>query len=124
MKASTGKRRKYPKDWPKKSGEAWAENRVKASLADLNTLKIHDSYSREGANNWWDEAITPTRLGDPTTTVYLASRDYGEPKPWRNDGPFSLQQSSLLLRTSLISETGSYDGIPEELIDPCREGLP
>jgi len=48
-------------------GQGWAE----ISVAALNALKLDEGYSVASSNRWWDEARTPTRLGEPTISVYL-----------------------------------------------------
>jgi CRISPR-associated endonuclease/helicase Cas3 len=52
-----------------------------ASVADGAVIKLESGYLREG-NDWSDEAFTPTRLGEPTTTVRLARADGGLLEPW------------------------------------------
>ena len=49
--------------------DAEGKSLAEAGQAEINALRLEAGYSREGVNKWWDEAMTPTRLGDPTTTV-------------------------------------------------------
>ncbi|MBI2790386.1 MAG: CRISPR-associated helicase Cas3' [Gammaproteobacteria bacterium] len=48
-----------------------------ASLAKVNTLKFVSGYVRGDVNDWWSEAITPSRLGEPSIEVVIAR--------WQND---------------------------------------
>ncbi len=100
------------------------ERMAQDSQAALNLLSIDQGYSREGSNIWWDEANTPTRLGDPMTTVYLARWEDGQLTPWWGQGMTGWMQSSVSLRQSLVYETGRYDEIPDSVIESARETLP
>ncbi len=106
------------------SAVAQGENRAKASIAFLNRLNLKSGYTTLDANNWWDEAKTPTRLGEETTTIWLARWENGELKPFHDQQPFSWQQSSVSMRTALINETAPNPEIPEEIIKACFEQLP
>lgn len=106
------------------SAEAKGENRAKASIAVLNQLKLETGYSTLDAANWWDEAKTPTRLGEETTTVWLARWEEGELKPLHDLQPFAWQQSSVSIRTSLITEAVPDEEIPDTAIQTCKEQLP
>ncbi|MEN8168406.1 MAG: CRISPR-associated helicase Cas3', partial [Pseudomonadota bacterium] len=106
------------------SAEAQGENKAKASIAFLNQLNLDSGYTTLDAANWWDEAKTPTRLGEESTTVWLARWVNGELKPFHDLPPFAWQQSSVAMRTALIAETGPNSEIPEEIINTCREQLP
>lgn len=106
------------------SAEAQGENRAKASIAFLNQLNLESGYSTVDAANWWDEAKTPTRLGEETTTVWLARWENDELKPFHDHPPFAWQQSSVAMRTALIAEAVLDLEIPEGIIASCREQLP
>jgi CRISPR-associated endonuclease/helicase Cas3 len=45
------------------------------------TIRFGRGYVREG-QDWSEEMRAPTRLGEPTTTVRLASADGAEARPW------------------------------------------
>ncbi len=108
----------------KASAEAQGENRAKASIAFLNQLNLESGYTTLDANNWWDEAKTPTRLGEETTTVWLARWEDGKLTPFHDEPPFAWQQSSVSMRTALINETAPNEEIPKETIESCLEQLP
>jgi CRISPR-associated endonuclease/helicase Cas3 len=99
-------------------------DKARQSVAMLNELKIELGYNDGATNRWWDDTKTPTRLGDPTTTVWLARWEDGQLKPWRNSLPFHWQQSSLSLRSDWIAGSVATDDIPQEAIDACMEELP
>ncbi len=106
------------------SAEARGENRAKASIAFLNRLNLESGFTTLDASNWWDEAKTPTRLGEETTTVWLARWENGELKPFHDQQPFAWQQSSVAMRTALIDETSPNPEISEDIIQSCHEQLP
>ena len=106
------------------SKEAHGENGAKASLAFLNQLNLASGYSTVDAANWWDETRTPTRLGEETTTVWLARWENGELKPFHDQPPFAWQQSSVSMRTALITEAASIFEIPEKVTQSCLKQLP
>jgi len=53
-----------------------------SSLAQLNAIKLDLGYRIEGGPDWWADSKTPTRLGEPDISVYLARRDGGRLVPW------------------------------------------
>ena len=50
------------------------EDSSKAQTGFYNSLKLSEGYSREGFD-WWADAMAPTRLGEPATTLRLAKWD-------------------------------------------------
>ncbi len=113
-----------PEGLSEKSIDAEGEAKAKQSVAMLNELKIDLGYDDQHVNRWWDESQTPTRLGEPTTTVWLARWENGELKPWRDDPAFPWYQSSLNLRSALIEEAVYPEDLPQDLVDACRQDLP
>lgn len=68
-----------------KANAAVGQDMAHDSVARGATWKLDLGYQREGAD-WSDEARTPTRLGEPTTTVRLARVDgEGRAVAWRSD---------------------------------------
>lgn len=104
--------------------EAQGEAKAAQSIAMLNELKIELGYNDGATNRWWEDTLAPTRLGDPTTTVWLARWENGQLTPWRSRAPFAWQQSSLSIRSELISEPRASDTISEVAIAACQEKLP
>jgi CRISPR-associated endonuclease/helicase Cas3 len=113
-----------PDGLQEKSMDAYADDRVKASFADLNALDLSSGYTTQGEPNWWDDTKTPTRLGEETTTVWLARWEDGELRPLHDLPSFAWQQSSVAIRSALITETLPDDEISEEIIQACTEQLP
>jgi len=58
-------------------GEGYAD----ASTAQQNTVKLAIGYER-GSIDWWSEAKTPSRLGEPSMNVLLARWEGGQLRPW------------------------------------------
>lgn len=107
------------------SNEAEGSDRAEASLARLNTLKMEVGYSDASTNRWWDEAKTPTRLGDPTTTVYLARWQDEELIPWSRDTQYPWQLSAVSMRTYWIATEVLTNELSQETIDKFKaEHLP
>ncbi|GJL83249.1 MAG: CRISPR-associated helicase/endonuclease Cas3 [marine bacterium B5-7] len=107
-----------------RASRAQGDARAEASMADLNGLDIDQGYNDPAINRWWDDTRTPTRLGELTTTLWLACWQDGRIRPWRDDLPFAWQQSSVNIRSALISGTRMPDNISEDVISNCREVLP
>lgn len=103
-----------------------AEGLAKAnqSIAMLNELKIELGYNDGATNRWWDDTVTPTRLGEPTTTVWLARWENGQLRAWRDQAQFAWQQSSLNMRSALIEKSLATASIPQAAIDACQQTLP
>ena len=93
------------------------------SIAKLNALKLRDGYSEGSSNRWWDEAKTPTRLGEPTTTVYLARWNNNQLKPWRV-GEMAWQQSAVQIRTYYVAAEAPADEQLQKAIEIAKEQLP
>ena len=68
----------------KKSSAAAGKKLSHGSVANNSVLKLDGGYQRNGVD-WSSEARTPTRLGEPTTTVRLARVDGDNARPWFSD---------------------------------------
>lgn len=104
--------------------EAEGTGKAETSLAKSNALKITAGYSDESVNRWWDEAITPTRLGEDTITLYLARWQDGKLTPWRNESKHAWSYSSVSVRTYWVNQASFCDEISQEIIDQCMDSLP
>lgn len=107
-----------------RSFEAEGKERADASIARLNALTLEVGYTDFSTNRWWDEAKTPTRLGDETTTVYLSKWEEGTLKPWRNDTNHAWQLSAVSMRTYWIDTELADEEITQEHIEQCKADLP
>ena len=117
---------RIPESLLEKSYDAVGDALAATSLAGLNSLYIPGGYGNtdETVNKWWDEAITPTRLGEETTTVYLAMNDKNNLIPLRNDSRMGWAYSSLSVRTRDISGETPSSGLSEEVLARCKAQLP
>jgi CRISPR-associated endonuclease/helicase Cas3 len=104
--------------------DAEGTGKAETSIAKSNALKITAGYSDESTNRWWDEAITPTRLGEKTITLYLARWQNGVLIPWRNESKHAWSYSSVSVRTYWVSQTFFCDEISQKTMDQCMESLP
>ena len=106
------------------SFEAEGNERANASIARLNALSIKAGYTDKSTNRWWDEAKTPTRLGEETITVYLAKWVDGTLKPWRNDTNHAAQLSAVSMRTYWTADEVADGEITQEHIEQYKFDLP
>ncbi|MDX1653597.1 MAG: CRISPR-associated helicase Cas3' [Candidatus Competibacteraceae bacterium] len=93
---------------------ATGEAQSKAGLAVQNSLVLEHGYRRQGGFDWWDDAITPTRLGEPQTALRLAKWKEGELKPWRPD-PNGWDLSVVKLRGVYRTAEPDDEPLGEEL---------
>ena len=61
--------------------QAQGNDQAHGNLASFNVLKMADGY-KHGNGAWNSDTITPTRIGDETTTLRLARLSVGEVVPW------------------------------------------
>lgn len=113
----------YPEILQDRAWDAEGESSAKRGLAMLNTLKLDAGYGSGQENCWWDEAVTPTRLGEESITVYLARWDGEVLTPWAGDVNHPWPNSAVQVRKALIADEVN-DGIPQELLDGCKQQLP
>ena len=73
--------REMPVTLERRSNAAAGQEMAQASMAQNAVIKLDLGYQREGPD-WSSEARTPTRLGEPTTTVRLARIDESGWGPW------------------------------------------
>lgn len=102
---------------------AGATAMVDASLAHQNSLDLHRGYVTP-ALDWWDDTVTPTRLGEPTSTVRLAQWHGGRVLPWAKPGRFAWQRSEVSMRQSLVASEASHPEIGSGAIDALKESMP
>lgn len=77
------------------------------SLAQQHSVKLAVGYVRDGLD-WWSEAASPSRLGEPTTTVVLACWQDGRLQPWASAaGSQAWAYSSLRVAQRQIAATAS-----------------
>jgi CRISPR-associated endonuclease/helicase Cas3 len=86
-----------------RSGRAAGQRSADASLASFNAIKLTEGYRHLG-DEWWDESYTPTRLGEPTTTVRLARWDGVSLRPWSDDARYPWAMSEVKVRRALLAE--------------------
>lgn len=106
-----------PDSLARQADAAIGANMAHASMAQNAVLKLDRGYLRDGTD-WSDEQYTPTRLGEPTTTVRLARVGPNGPEAWRADcGPrlqWSLSQVSVARRL-VAKPAPDDDAVRQEL---------
>ena len=99
-------------------------DRADASIARLNALSMEVGYTDASTNRWWDEAKTPTRLGEETTMVYLAKWQDGVLLPWSDSKDHVWQLSAVSMRTYWIAAETTSAEVTQSDIDACKANLP
>ncbi len=77
------------------------EDGAKRGQANLNSINLRAGYVDQGATPCWEDTVTPTRLGEPSTTVRLARWEGQRLRPWA-DGQFAWQLSQVQVRQAFI----------------------
>lgn len=92
------------------SREAEAKDNVDKSMARYNELKLAEGYDAKSSPDWFEDARTPTRLGDPSTTLRLARVVDGQIKPWATGGRHRWQRSEASIRTFHVAREDLQPG--------------
>ncbi len=93
-----------PEGLQERSLEASGLERAEKTIAEDKVLHLEAGYRLDGP--WLDEDTAPTRLGEPTVTVWLARLEDGRLVPLhggRPDDHGAWTQSALTLRRSQVS---------------------
>ncbi len=107
-----------------RSLEAEGTERAEASHAQWSILKMNEGYSSASAPAWKDESIAVTRLGEPTTQVYLARWHDDALVPWSDADEHAWELSAVSMRSFWINSECPADGISQSMLDRCKATLP
>ena len=94
------------------------------SVAALNALDLAEGYSAVSSNRWWNEATTPTRLGEPTTPVYLGRWDGLRLAPWAQEATQAWQRSAVQVRTFQLEKETAASASMQTAMEAVRDELP
>ena len=97
-----------------------------ASLAQQNTIKLSGGYER-GSVDWWADAKTPSRIGEPSMSVLLARWRGGRLVPWVEhvDMRHAWAYSTVRVPQRLIAATADLDDSAEQAeLTRLKETLP
>lgn len=114
----------YPTNLEENVLRVMGEEGAARSLANSNSLKLNAGYGDSAVNKWWDDAITPTRLGEDTTLVYFAKWNGSRLVPWAEGQDHPWQRSAVQIRTAMVAQTGHYEGIGDASLEQCRQQMP
>ena len=104
------------------SEKADGRRRADASVARFNQLEFQQGYRPEGAvSSWRDDVSTPTRLGEPTTTLRLARIVEGALRPWNEGGAYAWERSEVTVRRYLACSESPDD---RQLLDAEKARMP
>ncbi len=101
-----------------------AGNMAKTGQGRMNLLKLNLGYRKDVQNIWWDEVNTPTRLGEETTTVYLARLQQGKLLPWIEQEEYPWANSSLIVRKVFIASDAQHSEISSFEVGQVKKQLP
>jgi CRISPR-associated endonuclease/helicase Cas3 len=115
IEAVYGEQAVAPEGLARIAQRAEGDGQSEASQGQQNSIKLDEGYTR-GAIDWWAEAATPSRLGEPTTEVVLARWDGDRLQPWaEHERPRAAwAYSALRVAQRLIAKTA-------EPADPARQ---
>jgi len=69
------------------------------SIGRQNTLELGSGYKVGSTNNWWDDARTPTRLGEPSIMLRVLKWQNAQLTPWcGREQPLDLSSINVALR--------------------------
>lgn len=109
------------------SAEAEGDKRADKSMAIFNSLEFNEGYSSRSSQDWFEDARTPTRLADPSTTVRLGRvGEDGRVEPWAEakHGAYRWALSELSVRTSQIAAVDDSPGELAGAINDAVEQMP
>ena len=101
--------------------QVYGQESAERSLAQANKLCIDQGYSRLANDFWWDESLTPTRLGEPSKNVYLVKYQANKLHPWYGEGE-DWHLSSVSVRTFYAESEANT--VPEQQLANCKDKLP
>jgi CRISPR-associated endonuclease/helicase Cas3 len=111
-----------PESLSQRAQAALGASMAHASIAQNAVLTLERGYVREGTD-WSDEQRTPTRLGEPSTTVRLArvGQDFAA-APWRNDLREALQWplSQVSVARRLVAKAAPGDEALREALEKTQ----
>ncbi len=115
---------KIPADLLKHSLDANTNDMVKKSHARMNSIHFESGYKMQD-HEWWDETITPTRIGEPTITLRLAKWENGELKPWADAMRNAWSLSEVRVRQKMVKfEAKPNDQQLEAAIEKVKQSWP
>lgn len=84
------------------------------------SLRLESGY--RGTDRWDEEARIATRLGEDTQTIYLARWEDGKLVPWKNEGRYCWDLSSMRVnRVQLTQLVQSDDSCLQQALEDLRQ---
>lgn len=93
------------------------------SVARTNVLKLNNGYTKTH-DNWVDDLITPTRLGEATTTLRLALLHNGAIEPLAGAAKYTWFLSSVSIRATLVDEEVAFPDDLIEVVQQAKQRMP
>jgi CRISPR-associated endonuclease/helicase Cas3 len=98
------------------------EERANASLAQFNALNLADGY-KSTPQHWLEDTVTPTRLGELTTTARLARLDRGAIVPFFEEGEHPWDMSQVSIRHAQVANRAPASEQDERLVTFAEETM-
>lgn len=111
-----GEEASYPEKLQKSADQVEGQDSAALSLARSNLVSL--DYGYDWDRTWYDDVYTPTRLGEPTVTVYLA-KHIGEVVPWAQAHDHAWARSAVNVARRLIAQE-----IDPDAVTAVKEQLP
>jgi CRISPR-associated endonuclease/helicase Cas3 len=113
---------RVPKGLLARDRDADGKSRAAISLAQLNGLDLDAGYAST-LNQWLEDTVTPTRLGDPTITVRLGRWDGSEISPWFAADRYAWELSQVSIRKAIISEAATQSPALQDAVDRTTKAM-
>ncbi len=94
---------KIPAELLLQSRDAETDSMVQRSMARMNRVQFDDGYSMPD-HDWWDETVTPTRIGEPSITLRLAKWENEKLVPWAGAIRNGWSLSEVNVRQHLVAK--------------------
>lgn len=112
-----GEEASYPEKLQKNADQVEGQDSAALSLARSNLVGLDCGYDWD--RTWYDDVYTPTRLGEPTVTVYLAKHTREGIVPWAQVHDHAWARSAVNVASRLIAQE-----IDPHAVTAVKEQLP
>lgn len=99
----------YPEKLQKSANQVEGQDSAARSLAFSNVVNL--DYGYDWDRTWYDDVYAPTRLGEPTVTVYLAIRTGEGIVPWAQAHDHAWARSAVNVARRLIAQEIDPDAV-------------
>lgn len=106
------------------SFDAFVEEIEHKNMAEFNALNFNRGYGEGSSGRWFEDCLTPTRLGDPSITLRLGRRlDEDQILPWAESEKHQWRLSEISIRASKLAELADDIGLASSAIQAALETM-